>query len=120
MNNLDWFAQILLGGIFLFAGLSKIVALRRQPDEPQAEPGFEETRVPRRFACAIALLEIAAALALLVPLNLWRPDLLPSLAASGLALLMVGAGVYRVRGRESAAPAVALFLLALFVIVGHA
>jgi hypothetical protein len=40
-------------------------------------------------------------------------------AAAGLALIMVLAGIYHLRRQEEAAPAVSLFLLALFVIVGR-
>jgi len=54
-----------------------------------------------------------------VSLNHRLPEFLPLLAASGLALLMTAAGIYHDLRRESAAPVVALFLLALFVIVGH-
>jgi len=41
------------------------------------------------------------------------------LAAGGLALLMVAAGIYHLRRQESAAPAVSLFLLAVFVVFGR-
>jgi hypothetical protein len=48
------------------------------------------------------------------------PDhLLIRMAAAGLALIMVGAGIYHLRRQDSAAPAVSLFLLALFIIVGR-
>jgi hypothetical protein len=63
--------------------------------------------------------EIAGALGVLTPEG-WSHDyLLVRLAAAGLALLMVCAGIYHARRREEASPAVTLFLLALFVIVGR-
>jgi len=50
---------------------------------------------------------------------LGEAHLLVRLAAGGLALIMVLAGIYHIRREDSAAPAVSLFLLALFVIVGR-
>jgi hypothetical protein len=52
-------------------------------------------------------------------MDVWPPYILLRLATAGLALLMVAAGIYHMRRQESAAPSVALFLLALFVIVGR-
>jgi hypothetical protein len=54
-----------------------------------------------------------------MPVELNPTHLIVRLAAGGLALLMVGAGIYHLRRDESAAPAVSTFLLALFVIVGR-
>jgi hypothetical protein len=51
--------------------------------------------------------------------DIWPPDVLLRLSAAGLALLMVAAGIYHIRRQESAAPSVAVFLPALFVIVGR-
>jgi len=118
MNNLDWFAQILLAAIFLFAGLRQAFAFQRAT---AMQDGFSLRCValPRTPAFLIALVEIALALVLIVPVNLWRPDILPSLAAAGLGLLTLGVFFYRVRRNEPAAPLVALFLLTLFVIVGR-
>jgi uncharacterized membrane protein len=118
MNRLDWLAQMLLAGIFLYAGLSKILAFRRQPTG-HAGPSLRCVELPRAGAFAIGLLEIAGALGLLVPVRYWQPDVLPLLAAAGLALLMAVAFVYHVRRKEPTDPIVGLFLLALFVIVGR-
>jgi hypothetical protein len=63
--------------------------------------------------------EIAGAVGLLVPVDVMPPHVLLRAAAGGLALLMVGAGIYHARRQESAAPSISLFLLALFVIVGR-
>ncbi|MGA3372101.1 MAG: DoxX family protein [Terracidiphilus sp.] len=119
MNSFEWFAQILLAGIFLVAGFAKIFSLEKQTASPRPETLSTGYVLPRRMHWAIALVEISGALALLVPLPLWRPDFLPRLAAGGLALLALAACDYRHSRRESAAPTVALLLLALFVIVAH-
>jgi hypothetical protein len=65
------------------------------------------------------LAEIAGALGVLTPPELSPAHLLVRVAAAGLALIMVLAGIYHLRRQEEAAPAVSLFLLALFVIVGR-
>ena len=119
MNSLDWFAQLLLAGIFLFAGLSKFFAFQSQVSAPWSALNCTCIGMTRKAVCAIAILELAFALALIGSLNHRLPEFLPLLAASGLALLMTAAGIYHDLRRESAAPVVALFLLALFVIVGH-
>jgi hypothetical protein len=73
-----------------------------------------------RFQAAlVGLLEVAGAVAVLVPEDVRPPWVLLRLACAGLALLMVAAGIYHIRRQESAAPSVSLFLLALFVIVGR-
>jgi hypothetical protein len=53
----------------------------------------------------------------LTPAGLATGHLLVRLGAAGLALIMVLAGIYHLRRNEEAAPAVTLFLLALFVIL---
>jgi hypothetical protein len=67
----------------------------------------------------VGIAELLGAVGVVVPVDLWPPYVLLRLAAAGLALLMVIAGIYHIRRQESAAPSVALFLLALFVIVGR-
>jgi hypothetical protein len=71
------------------------------------------------MSLVVAFLEIAGALALVVPLNAWQPDMLARLAAVGLALMTLAVCLYRVRRKEPAAPVMALFLLTVFVIIGR-
>jgi uncharacterized membrane protein YphA (DoxX/SURF4 family) len=119
MNHLDWFVQILLAGIFLFAGLSKLFAFQRKAEVPQTGPSCRGFGLPSTMAVGIALLEIAGALALVVPLIMWQPAILPLAAATGFALLSLAICVYHYRRGEFTAPVVALFLLSLFVIIGN-
>lgn len=120
MNSLDWFARYLLAGIFLFAGISKFFVLEWFKGARRTELSDGTVELTRRAAFAIAVVEISGALALVVPIQFWTPGMLPRLAAAGLALLTLAACIYRQRRNEFAAPVVALFLLALFVMIGLA
>ena len=119
MNTLLWIAQIILAGIFLFTGFSKIFAYGQVVKVVEARSKAGQIGMSRGQAVLVGLVEIAGAAGVLVPIDVWPPDVLLRLAAAGLALLMVAAGIYHLRRQESAAPDVALFLLALFVIVGR-
>jgi hypothetical protein len=72
----------------------------------------------------VGLLEICGAIGVIIPPDLTAHSLAVDylqirLAAGALALLMVAACIDHLRRPESAAPAIAAFLLALFVIVGR-
>jgi uncharacterized membrane protein YphA (DoxX/SURF4 family) len=119
MNTLLWIAQIILAGVFLFTGFSKIFAYGQVVKVVEARSKAGKIGMTRVQAAFVGLLEISGAAAVLVPMDLWPPYVFLRLAAGGLALLMVAAGIYHIRRQESAAPSVSLFLLALFVIVGR-
>jgi len=119
VNGLHWIAQILLAAVFLFAGFGEIFSYRSRAKVPPGRPSLGFPGLPYELAFAIGVVEIAGALALVVPIDLWPPDILPRLAAAGLGVLAIAGGIYHLRRRESAAPSVALFLLALFVIVAR-
>ena len=119
MNTVLWIVQILLAGLFLITGLTKLT-----------QPRLKMAAGPMRWAAdatdrqfrAIGLLEVLGALGLILPGALGiAPGLLP-LAAIGLALTMVGAIATHVRYKEVdrvAVPVVVLGL-ALFVAIGYA
>jgi uncharacterized membrane protein YphA (DoxX/SURF4 family) len=119
MNGLLWIAQIILAGVFLFTGASKLLAYEKLVKAVEARSKVGNIGMSRVQAAIIGLVEIIGAVGVVVPVDLWPPYVLLRLAAGGLALLMVAAGIYHLRRQESAAPAVSLFLLALFVIVGR-
>ncbi len=119
MNNLLWIAQILLAAIFLFTGVSKLFAYKQLIGMVDARFKGGPAGISRGLAAFIGLAEIAGALGVLSPPSLLPGHLLVRLAAAGLALIMVLAGIYHLRRQEEAAPAVTLFLLALFIIVGR-
>jgi len=124
MNTLLWIAQLLLAGGFLFTGTVKLFAYDRLAGTLGARSKGGKIGLPRSVAAVVGLLEIAGAVGVILP-GAWTPAaldpgyLLVRLSAGGLALLMVAAGIYHLSRREEAAPAVAAFLLALFIIVGR-
>jgi uncharacterized membrane protein YphA (DoxX/SURF4 family) len=119
MNTLLWIAQIILAGVFLFTGFSKIFAYGQVVKVVEARSKAGPIGMSRGQAVLVGLVEVAGAVAVLVPVDVWPPYVFLRLAAAGLALLMVAAGIYHIRRQESAAPSITLFLLALFVIVGR-
>jgi uncharacterized membrane protein YphA (DoxX/SURF4 family) len=119
MNSLLWIAQIVLAGVFLFAGFSKIFVHRRQLGTLQTSSWPSCVGMPDVLASALAILEIAGAICLLIPVDLWPPDILLRLSATVLALLAVVAVIYHARRKEHTSNTIAAFLLALFVIVGR-
>jgi VIT1/CCC1 family predicted Fe2+/Mn2+ transporter len=123
MNTLLWIAQIVLASAFLFAGWAKLFEYRKLVRRLEEHPRIH-VELPRWLTILVGILEIAGAIgvilpAVLMPASLAEDHLLIRLAAGGLALLMVAAGIYHIARKEPAAPAVTLFLLSLFVIVGR-
>jgi hypothetical protein len=119
MNSLHLVAQLLLSGVFVVDGVSRILAFRRPGRALPAGSWFGSIRLPIELGVSIAVAEIAAALALWVPASLWVPETLALIASAVLALLAVAGSIYHMRRKEPAAPNVALFLLALFVMMGR-
>ena len=114
MNTVLWIAQILLAGLFLITGLTKLT-----------QPRLKMAAGPMRWAAdatngqfrAVGLLEVLGALGLVLPGALGVAPLLTPLAAIGLALTMIGAIVTHVRMGETDRLAVPIVLLALTLFV---
>jgi hypothetical protein len=119
MNALLWIAQVLLAAIFLVTASTKLFAYEKLIDTVEARMKGGAAGISRGLAAFIGVAEFAGALGVVSPPSLLPGHLLVRLAAAGLALIMVLAGIYHLRREEPAAPTVALFLLALFVIVGR-
>jgi hypothetical protein len=123
MNGLIWIAQVFLAGIFLTTGTFKLFAFKPLVHALQDRARAPIVMLPIQGRL-IGLLEVALAFGVLMP-DIFTPEgfapeyLIVRFAAAGLALLMVGAAIYHVRRKESAALAISIFLLALFVIVGR-
>jgi uncharacterized membrane protein YphA (DoxX/SURF4 family) len=119
MNTLLWIVQLLLAGVFIFAGVGKVLAYYQLIKAVEARSKGGKIGMSRSQAALVGLLEIVGAVGLIVPIDFWPPHILLRAAAAALALLMVVAGIYHLRRQESATPDVVLFLMALFVIVGR-
>jgi uncharacterized membrane protein YphA (DoxX/SURF4 family) len=124
MNGLIWIAQVVLAVVFLIAGTAKLIGYEKVVEVLEHWRGSTPHELSAGLGRIVGLLEIAGALGVIVPPALapaaLAPDyLLARVSAAGLAILMVAAGIYHIRRKESAAPAIAAFLLALFVIVGR-
>jgi uncharacterized membrane protein len=109
MNNLLWLLQILLGILFIFAGVVKFI----MPAEKLAEgtPSW----MPLAFIYFIGVCEILGGVGLILPwLTNTKPVLTP-VAAAGLVIIMIGATVVTVPlGVDKAVfPAIIGLLLAL-------
>jgi hypothetical protein len=121
MNGLIWIGQVALACVFLIAGTLKLLALT--PLMQAHEDRTHSTMAPIGNMI-IGFIEVVLAFGVLMP-DMYTPDgmapeyLIARCCAAGLALLMVGAGIYHIRRREPAAAVIATFLLALFVIVGR-
>jgi hypothetical protein len=108
-----WTVQALLAALFLFAGVMKLVLPLDQLTGPVPIPG--------PFLRFIAVAEVLGALGLLLPgLFGIRPGLTP-LAAAGLVIIMIGATVVTLAGRQVAPALVPLVVgvLAAFVAYGR-
>ncbi|MGC1463779.1 MAG: DoxX family protein [Terracidiphilus sp.] len=121
MNGLAWIAQIILAACFLVTGAGKLFAYKRLLGVVESRFKGRPGDISSRQAAFIGVVEIAGALAVVVPLEFLPAELaaghlLVRIGAAGLALLMVLAGIYHLRRKEEAAPAVTLFLLAIFVL----
>jgi hypothetical protein len=124
MNTLIWIGQVALAAVFLMTGFSKLFAYRRLVKTLEVRRKTAPITMTPAQGHAVGILEILGAIGVIMPGEFTPAALEPNyllvrIAAAGLALLMVAATLYHFRRRESAAPAISAFLLALFVIVGR-
>ncbi len=115
MNVVLWILAGLLAAAFLFAGLGKVT----QPKEKLATQGNmawteDFSQGPIKL---IGVLEILAAIALVVPPLVDVATWLTPLAALGLVALMVGAAVTHLRRGETQNVVVNVVILVLAAIV---
>ncbi|MEV6830988.1 DoxX family protein [Amycolatopsis sp. NPDC051102] len=119
MNVVLWIAAGLLAVLYLFAGGMKLATPREKLlENPNMGwvADFSETTVK-----GIGAVEILGALGLILPWALDIAPVLTPLAATGLAVVQVGAIVVHARRKETKALPmnVVLLLLAAFVAVGR-
>ena len=97
MNTALWIMQALLAAAFLMAGMMKAT----QPNEKLAEKMAWVDDFSANTVKLIGVAEILAAVGLILPPLLGIAPILTPLAATGLALTMVGAAVTHVRRKET-------------------
>jgi uncharacterized membrane protein YphA (DoxX/SURF4 family) len=118
MNIVLWVVAGLLAAAFLGAGVMKLT----QPKEKLAASGMAWTEDFSAGAIkGIGALEVLGAIGLILPAALDVLPVLVPLAATGLALTMIGAIVVHARRGEwqAIAPGAVLFVLSAFVAWGR-
>ncbi|HEY5223625.1 MAG TPA: DoxX family protein [Microbacteriaceae bacterium] len=110
MNVTLWIVQILLTVVFLVSGITKVIrrSEKLKAGLPEFHPG-----VIRLIAAA----EILGALGLILPGVTGMAPILTPIAASGLAIIMIGAVVTHARRKEGKAVTMNAVLLILAVVV---
>jgi uncharacterized membrane protein YphA (DoxX/SURF4 family) len=101
-----WIVSILLAALFLFAGLSKLLALDK------AKQMFAQMGYAPWFATFIGVCETLGGLGVLIPR-------LAGLAAAGLSIIMVGAFYTVVTHHQIPESGIPLATLALLIWVGY-
>lgn len=114
MNIALWIIAGLLAAIFLASGVMKLILSK----EKLAASGMGAVESFGAGSIkAIGILEVLAAVGLILPAALDLAPVLVPLAAIGLVLLMVGAAITHLRRQEAQVIVVNLALLALAVLV---
>jgi uncharacterized membrane protein YphA (DoxX/SURF4 family) len=118
MNTALWIVQGLLAAGFLMVGGMKVFAYEKfKKSSEQRSAGHPAPS--KGLAAFIGICEIAGALGLILPAATGTAPMLTTLAAVGLATVMVLAVGFHLRRKEPAAVPAVLFLLAVFVVAGR-
>jgi uncharacterized membrane protein YphA (DoxX/SURF4 family) len=114
VNVALWIIAGVLAALFLAAGVMKLA----RPKEKLAASGMAWTEdFSASTVKVIGALEVLAGIGLIVPAALGIAQVLVPLAAVGLVLLMIGAGLTHARRKETQMIAGNLILLALAAVV---
>ncbi|MGA3131665.1 MAG: DoxX family protein [Terracidiphilus sp.] len=123
MNGLIWIGQVALAGVFLTLGTAKLFAYAPLVHALESRADIHITMTPFS-ARIVGFLEVLLAFGVLIP-DIYASDgmvpeyMIVRTCATGMAVLMIGAAIYHMRRKEQAVLDFALFLMALFVIVGR-
>lgn len=114
MNVVLWILAGLLAAAFLGAGVMKAT----QPKEKLASSGMAWTEdFSPGMVKLIGVLEVLAAIGLILPALLDIAPIFVPLAALGLVLMMIGAAIVHVRRKELSTIAPSLVLLVVAAVV---
>ena len=119
MNVVLWIAAILLAVAMLGAGLVKLI---RSPEQLKSAGMGWVDHFPPAAPKLVGVLEVLGAIGLILPAITGIAPVLVPLAATGIALLMLGAVITHLRLHDpfkDALPAIVLALLAIFVAWGR-
>jgi len=118
MNILLWVIQILLALLFLFAGVTKLIW---SMEDMQEMGSPNQVQLPELFIRFIGVVEVLGALGLVLPGIFRIRKGLTALAATGLAIIMVGAIIVTIAGDGIALAITPLIvgLLCAFVAYGR-
>lgn len=119
MNVTLWVVQVVLGAFFLFGGGMKLFASDKYQAMAEARSKGKGMGFSKGFMTFIGACEVAGGLGLILPMALRVLPALTTLAAIGLAIIMLGATVFHLRSKEPPAMTVVLFLLLGFVTFGR-
>ncbi len=123
MNGMIWIGQVALASVFLISGTFKLFALTPQMRALGKRAHIHPT-MPPLGSMIIGFIEVVLAFGVLMP-DMYTPDgtapeyLIARTCAAGLALLMIGIGIYHARRREHAVLDATFCLMALFVLIGR-
>jgi hypothetical protein len=116
METVIWIVQVVLAGMFLLVGIVKLT----QPREELAKGQMAWTGdVTDGQLKALGVIEVLAAIGLILPAALGVVPIVTALAASGVVLLMIAASYLHIsRGEAKLIPFnIVLGLMALFVAI---
>jgi hypothetical protein len=119
MNTVLWIAQMGLASIFAYAGIVNLLAFQKHALRPASGPSFQCIGVSPPAARAIGFAEILGAIGLVLPLGAQEPYFIAQISAAALALLLLAACIHHARRNEHTSPIVALFFVAILVVVGR-
>jgi uncharacterized membrane protein YphA (DoxX/SURF4 family) len=118
MNAALWIVQGLLAvGFLMFGGMKLFAYEKFKKMIEERSPGHPAPS--KELAMLIGISEVAGALGLILPAATGIAPILTTLAAVGLATIMLLALVFHLRRKEAASAPIVLFVLAAFVVVGR-
>ena len=118
MNTALWTVQGLLAVGFLMVGGMKLFAYEKFKKSSEAKsPGHAAPS--QGLTTFIGISEVAGAFGLILPAATGIAPMLTTLAALGLAAIMILAVIFHLRRKEPALVPAALFVLTAFVVVGR-
>jgi uncharacterized membrane protein YphA (DoxX/SURF4 family) len=108
MNSALWVVQVLLAAAFVFVGVKKVFQYDRA-----------KTSLPRHLVTFIGVSELLGGLGLLLPALTGILPWLTPLAAVGLAIIMILAGIFHATRGEASGIISNVVILALTVFVAY-